>query len=330
VSTVAVTIGAPLEPGRRPGYWKLFRNTAVSQIGAGICIFGVVVALSAASLVGASFNDLSMYAPWVIDGPWPLVASLGWGALVVACVSAFVRGRLGTPRPSRVLTMSAVAITGYAPWLLAITPAGRAGLSLVLLPLALAVIGYDARGRPRPLPRVLEPSTRALLAALVTAALALVAPYTLLHPFGVRGSGVGGNFTATASGYLYSARPGQLVQNMVGLQGSVFPITVIGAHLLGDTTPLRIAAVAPGSNPPVQAWVRVAPGGPIPPRRPVARFPARVGAGGTFWIGWAVTLRHCPSQQAGVTRLRISYRELGLTLTQTVALGSNSTLLRCP
>jgi hypothetical protein len=333
MSTAAVTVGAPLESGRRPGYWKLFASTAVSQLGAGLCLFVVVAALSAVSLVGANLNDLSMYGPWVIDGPWPLVASLAWGTLVVGGVSAFVRRRLAAPRPSRLLTMTAVAIAGYAPWLLVSSPGGRAGLSLALLPATLAVIGYDASGCPRRLPRALGSSTRALRAALAIAALALIVPFTLLHPFAVQGTGIGDTPATTGSGYLYSARPGRLVQQEVGLQGAEFPITVTRVQLLGNITPLRIVRVAPGSNPPVQVWVRVAPGGPSPTSLPFhapPRFPVRLGARHTLWIGWAVTLRHCPTEQASVTRIRISYRELGLALTQTVGLARNSTLLRCP
>jgi hypothetical protein len=332
MSTAAVSVGAPLGPGRRPAYWKLFGSTAVSQIAAGLCLFVVATTLSAVWLVGVNQNELSIYAPWVVDGAWPLVASLAWGALVVTGVSAFVRRRLPAPQASRLLTMTAVAIAGYVPWLLDISPGGRAALSLVLLPATLGVIAYDANGGPRRLPHALEPSTRALGWTLAAAALVLIVPFTLLHPFTVRGAGIEGNSTATDSGYRFSANPGQIVQQNVGLQGAEFPITVTGVRLLGDVAPLRVVRVAPGSSPPMQVWVRTGPGsGQVaPPSVRAARFPVRIRARHSFWVGWAVALRDCSTTRAGVTRIRISYRELGLALTQTVALGNDSTLVRCP
>jgi hypothetical protein len=114
-----------------------------------MCLFAIGVVLSLVSLVGLSTDNLRIYAPWVVDGFWPLLASLGWGLLVVALVAAFVRGGSAQP-PSRVLTMSSVAIGGYVPWLPAVTTSGRAALSAFLLPAVLRVAAYDGpRSRSR-------------------------------------------------------------------------------------------------------------------------------------------------------------------------------------
>ena len=59
------------------------------------------------------------------------------------------------------------------------------------------------------------------------------------------------------------------------------------------------------------------------------RFSIRVAARDSFWIGYAVALRRCPSNPVAVTQLKVSYRELGLSLTQTVPLAGSNTLLSC-
>jgi hypothetical protein len=103
------------------------------------------------------------------------------------------------------------------------------------------------------------------------------------------------------------------VQAEVGLQVGVIPITVTGAHLVGLPNAVRVIRVSRGSSPAPQS----------------ARFSMRVGARHSFWIGYAVTLKRCPIQPVAVTRIKLSYRELGLSLTQTVPLAGSDTLLSC-
>jgi len=293
-----------------------------AQIAGGLCLFAGGALLSWTSLVGlGSGSNVSIYAPWVIDGPWAFVASIGWAALVVALIGSILRGRIKAHDGALLssgLTLGSVAIGGYTPWLLSATPTGRLGLSLFLMPAVLRLVAFDGSGQPRVVPWRIELPRRLRVGALLCAAAALVGPYALLHPFAIHGSGQsGGTFTNTASGFLYSARPGEAVQAEAGLQLGLFPITVTDVRLVALPREIRVLRVTLGSNPPL-----------LQPT-PHARLHARVGARHSLWIGYAVTLTRCPSQTAAITRIRISYRELGLSLTQTVPLAGSNTILSC-
>lgn len=318
--STAVAVSASAGPPRqRPGYWLLFRTAAVAQFAGGLCLFVLGALLSMTSLVGLNLSNLSLYAPWVIDGPWAFAASIGWAALVTALIGSIVRERVearaGAP-PSRVLTMASVAIGGYGPWLLATTSGARLALCLLLMPAVLRLIAFDRSGQPRQLPHGIELSRRVLAMGLVCGAAAFVGPYAVLHPLRTYGSG-GSAGDYTNDGVLYHVRPGQTVQAEAGIQVGTFPITVTGVRLIGVPKEIRIVRVALGVSPPLLH--------PAPPAHLRARVAARHG----LWIGYAIALTRCPSRQAAITQIRVSYRELGLSLTQTVSLNGSNTILSC-
>ena len=320
MSTAAVDAYAG--PSRNgAGYWRLFGASALAQLAGGVCLFAIVAVLSWTSLLGLnSGSNLLIYAPWVIDGPWVLVASIGWAALVSVLIGSFlvarVETRFGVP-PSRVLTWASVAMGGYLPWLLTTTPKGRLGLSLFLMPAVLRLVAFGGSGQPRVLPPRFDIPRRSLFTALFCVAAVLVGPYALLHPLAVHGTGGGGSFTTTDAGYLYQERLGQPLQAEVGLQVGVFPITVTGVRLVGLPRRIRLIRIALESSP------------LLLPTSATARLPARIAARQSLWIGYAVALTRCPSQPVAITRIKLSYRELGLSLTQTVPLAGSNTLLTC-
>jgi hypothetical protein len=300
----------------------VFASAASAQIVGGFCLFVITVALSSTSLVGLNGgSNLLLYAPWVIDGTWALIASAGWAALVSTLIGAILwrgmRARLGVPC-SLGLTVASVAVGGYAPWLLTSFPTARLGLSLLLTPAVVRLVAFDGSGQPRRLPACLDLPRRVRWAGLLYVALAVVAPYALLHPLAVHGSGEsGGTFTSVDAGLLYQVRPGQPVQAEADLQAGVFPITVTGVRLVGLPQGLRVVRIALGSNVPLLRSARH------------GRFPVRVAARHSLWVGYAVALTHCPAQPVAITRLEISYHELGIPLTQTVPLAGFNTLLTC-
>ena len=304
---------------RRPGYWFTFRGVSVGLIAGALCLWLVCVVLSLSSLVVLSSSSFAFYAPWVIESPWSMAAMLGWGCLVSALAGSFVHKRMqsraGVPL-SRALTLASVAAGGYAPWLVSTTPGGRVALSLLATPAILRVVAFEHSGQPRQLPARVELSRRRLAVLLLCSALALVVPFALLHPFALRGSGQSGSATQVTSGWLYDAPPGTRVRAEAGLQTGLFPITVASVHLVGRTQALRVVRMAIGNNAPV-------------PAASARTFPVRIGAGRVLWISYTLELRYCSYPPASVTRMRISYRELGLPLTQTVPLADSNTLLSC-
>ena len=319
MSTAAVGAYAG-PPQKGPGYWRLFGASTFAQLAGGVCLFGIVAVLSWTSLVGVnSGSNLLIYAPWVIDGPWVLVASIGWAAIVSMLIGSILVGRVGTrfgAPPSRALTSASVAMAGYLPWLVTTAPTGRLWLSLLLMPAVLRLVAFDGSGQPRALPPRFAMPRRFRFAAVLCVVAGLVGPYALLHPLSVHGTGESsGNFTST--GYLYQARPGRPVQAEVGLQVGVLPITVTGVRLVDVPHGIRVIKVALGSSP-----LLLSPA-------PTTDLPARVAARHSLWIGYAVALTRCPSQPLAITRIKLSYREVGLSLTQTVPLAGSDTLLTC-
>jgi hypothetical protein len=158
-------------------------------------LFVVEVLVSLSALVGVASSSFSIYAPWVIDGPWALVASIGWGVLVAALIGAILRERVAARTGVVVspgLALVSVAIGGYAPWLLSASGNARIALSLLLVPAVLQLVAFDHRGAARRLPRAVELSGRHLLATLGISALVLVLPYSLLHPLSIHGYGGSG------------------------------------------------------------------------------------------------------------------------------------------
>ena len=309
-------------PAKTPGYWRLFGPSMFALFFGTIGLFAIVLVLSLTAIVGInSGTNLLLYAPWVIDGPWALAASVGWAALVSAMIGSILLGRVRTRigvSLSRVLSWAAVAIGGYLPWLVTTSPTGRLGLSLLATPAALRFVAFDGAGRPRALPSSFYVPRRYRLAALLVVIAAIVGPYALLHPLSVHGSGEsGGNFTDGDAGYAYTVRPGEPVQAELGLQTGAFPITVTGVRLVHLPSAVRVIRVSRGSSPALLHQ----------PQSP--RFSIRVAARDSFWIGYAVALRRCPSNPVAVTQLKVSYRELGLSLTQTVPLAGSNTLLSC-
>jgi hypothetical protein len=322
VST-ALAARQPAQPSGRPGYWRLFGVAAFAQFFGAIALLGIGILLSLTSLVGLNSGaGLVTYAPWVVDGPWAALGDIGWGLLVVALVAVLIRERIQTLlglKVSRVLTLAAVALAGYLPWVVASTATGRVLISLLVMPAAVSGVVFDATGEPRRLRPVWELSGIRHAALLGASALALVTPFALLHPLSVHGNGEdgGGTYEQSAGGFVYTVRPGHLVAASVGLQGGLFPIRITRIEIVPSSSALRVVRITRGSTPPFM--------------RPVRRWALHfaVSARGSFWIGFAVELTRCVSQPVAVGAIRISYTQLGLPLSQTVSLSGNDTLLAC-
>lgn len=309
-------------PPKDPAYWRLFGPSASSLFFGTVGLFALVWALSLTGLLGInSGTNLLLYEPWVIDGPWALVASVGWAGLVSVLIGSLLVARVNTRLGvslSRVLCGASIAIGGYLPWLVTTSPTGRLGLSLFVTPAVLRLVGFDGAAQPRTLPRRIILPRKYQRAALLCVVAGVVGPYSLLHPLSVHGiGGPGGNLTNGESGWSYAVRPGEAVQAEVGLQAGIFPITVTGARLVGLPRSVRVIRLSHGSDPALLH--------PAPP----ARFSVRVAARHSLWIGYAVVLRRCLSQPVAITQVELSYRELGLSLTQTVPLAGSNTILSC-
>lgn len=320
MSTAAVGAYAG-SPPKRPGYWRLFGASAFAQLAGGVCLFGVVAVLSWTSVVGVNSGpNLLIYAPWVIDGPWALAASIGWAAFVSMLIGSILASRAmaRSGATSSVLIWASVAIGGYVPWLVTASSAGRTGLSLFAMPAVLRVVAFDGDGQPRLLRPRFEIPRGIRVAALLGLAGALVAPFTLLHPLSVHGSGGAGGYLSTGdSGYLYRALPGEPAQVEVGLQVGLFPITVTGVRLVDVPRGVRVIRVVLGSD------------APLLRSQPTTSAPVHVAARQLLWIGYAAALTRCPGQPVAITRIRLSYRELGLSLSQTVPLAGSNTFITC-
>ncbi|HEX4035818.1 MAG TPA: hypothetical protein VHX66_15340 [Solirubrobacteraceae bacterium] len=309
-------------PPKDPGYGRLFGPSVFALLFGTVCLFALVSALSLSTLVGVnSGTNLLLYEPWVIDGPWALAASVAWAALVSALIGSILVARVKTRvgvSLSRELCWASVAIGGYLPWLVTTSQTERLAFSLFLTPAVLRFVAFDGAAQPRRLPaRIIRPR-RYELAALLCVVVGVIGPYSLLHPLSVHGTGQsGGTLTNGESGSSYVVAPGEPVQAEVGLQAGIFPITVTGARLVGLPSDVRVIRVSRGSDPALLHQ-------PQP-----ARFSTHVAARHSLWFGYAVALKRCPIRPVAITRIRLSYRELGLSLTQTVPLAGSNTLLSC-
>jgi hypothetical protein len=319
MSSAVVSAGSTVPPGRTPSYGRLFGSAAVAQIVGGMLLLYVGgMTLSLTRLVGVSSGQgLFIYAPWVVDGPWALAASIGWGALVAILIGSLLRARVERRLEvelSRALIVAAVGIGGYAPWLITSSDPGRPFLSLFLVPAVVRVLVFDSTARPRRLPVRFELSGRRLLICVAVAVFALVLPYSSLHPFSVNGSGTsigegGGGSTTTAT-----VSPSEEAWLAAGLQSGNLPLTVTGVRLIHGPD-LVISDVKSNGSPwpaPETSGVRI-----------------HVKARGELWIGYHVKLDACPTNPSGVTGIRITYTQLGMSLEQTVSLAGNDTLLTC-
>jgi hypothetical protein len=318
MSTATAVLEGTSHPGGRPRYSFTFRAVAVGLITGLAALWAICTVVSLLRVVGLSSPPGStLYAPWVIDGPWSLAAVLAWGLLVSSLVAAFVGRRMQArthTTVSRALMIVSVAAGGYGPWLLGTTVLARVVMSLLLTPAIVRVVVFEPSGQPRQLPARLELSAGRLAGLLLFAALVVVAPFALLHPFALRGSGESGGASVSA-GWQYDVQPGQIVKAEAGLETGLFPVTVTAVRVLGQSRALRILSFTPGDNAPVTASG--------------AGLPMRIAAGQSLWVSYKLALRYCTDPPASITRIRVSYRELGLALTQTVPLAGSNTLVSC-
>ncbi len=215
--------------------------------------------------------------------------------------------------PSRTLTQMSVALGGYGPWLLATSPGGHVVLSLLAIPAILRVLAFDRAGQPRRVPRCFELSLGPFTAVLVACAVVLIVPFALQHPFTANGYSP----QAADGKIVHPTKPGRWLTASAGLTGGRFAVAVTGVRLLGPSGGLR---VAPGV---------LSVGGPTFPFARRAPLPFHVPAGRSLWVSYRLKIRRCEGRPVGVTRIRLSYRELGLSLTQTVRLADGSMLLTC-
>jgi len=316
MSTAIAGAQTVTDGGERPGYWLTFRAVAVGLLGGGILLWAASAVLSLTSLVGISNGGLSEFAPWVIDGPWSLVAVIAWGLLVSALFGWLVRRRIEartTVVLSRALTMAAVAVSGYGPWLVAATPTARMAISLFLAPAVVRFATFEHSGRPRLPPARLELTPARLRALLLVSVLGVAGPFSLLHPFAVRGSESSGNSSQGTVGNVFDTAQGKVVQAAAGIENGLFPVAVTAVRILGDTRAIRILSVQADHLPELGS----------------ARYPIHLRARGSLWVTYRVALGYCADPLPAITRIRLDYSELGLALSQTVPLGGANTLLSC-
>jgi len=311
-------------PGTPPGSWRLVRATVPGLILGVIALWAIGIALSLTGLVyTAAGGGVSIFAPWVLDGPWSLAADAAWGALVCALLAAPVRERVRTRTGgapiSRVLTVASIAAGGYLPWLLTGASGARGALALLATPALLRAVAFERSGVPRRLPPALELGNRRLASLGAFGVLVLIAPFALLHAIAIDGTSQSGNARSTSSGFLISVAPGHVVVAQSALRAGLVPITVTAVTPLTNSRIVRIVRV------------RLELGAPLIPSGSRLALPVRVGARRSLWVGFALTLRRCPfGTQTGITRIRVRYRELGISLTETVPLERSNVFLTCP
>ena len=331
MSTVALpTIPLSGRGDQRPGYWLVLRRVLLGQVLGSLALVLGTAVLAWASLVRLNTSGLSLFAPWLIGGAWSIVASVGWGVLVVALVGSVVRSSVqrrtgATLSPG--LTLLAVAIGGYGPFLLAASQQARLVLSVLVTTVLVLTLAFDGSGQPRRLPAGVELS-RARLAALVAGcAVVLVAPFAVLHPLlsfanlevGALGSNPNLSPNPSPGDNL---RPGERLQLMTALKPGDFAITVTAVRLLGTDGVLHVdRSVVTLNAPPEPAFWH--------PRARATTLPLRVAAWQALWVSDTLTLKRCPATPVTLTAVRVSYREFGVSLTQVVPLDQNTTVAAC-
>lgn len=319
-AAVATPVRVGEHDGRRPDYWVVLRRVLLGQVGGSLCLLLIAAVLSWLSLASVDVSNLSMYGPWVIDGAWSLAASIGWGVLVVALIGSIVRAQVqarvgGTL--SRALMFAAVALGGYGPAIFNENSAARVVLTVVTTPAFVLLLGFESSGQPRRLPAAVELSRRRLAVTLPLVAVVLVAPFAVLHPLLSFASLETGAFSSNPNPEaqpIYDLRPGGHIQVTTAMKPGHFPITVTGAKILGTAGVLRVDRVTVSVNSPPVSFIRQPP------------LPLRIDAGHALWIGAKLTLVRCSAGPVTVAAVRVSYRELGLSLTQAVPLDQSTTV----
>ncbi|HEY1775548.1 MAG TPA: hypothetical protein VGG41_05245 [Solirubrobacteraceae bacterium] len=323
-AAVATPVRVGGDGGRGPGYWLVLRRVLLGQVAGSLSLLAIATALSWSSLASVDVSSLAMYSPWLIDGAWSLAATVGWGLLVVALVGTLVRAavqaRVGTTL-SRGLTFLAVAVGGYAPTLLELSAPARLILTVTLTSALVLVLAFEQSGEPRRLPAAVELSRRRLAVVLPIAAVVLVAPFALLHPLlsfaSLERGAFGGNPNPQGQS-VYHLRPGGGMELETAMKPGHLPITVTAVRVLGTDGLLRVDAVTVTANSPPDPFVHVAP-----------KLPLRVDAGHALWVSAKLTLVRCRARAFSISAVRVSYRALGLSLTQSVPLDQSLSIAAC-
>jgi hypothetical protein len=313
--------------GRRPGYWLITRRVLLGQALGTVMLLAFAALLSSTSLITIDMSSLSIYEPWIIDGPWSLLAALGWGLLVVTVVGSLVRAevtrRTGV-RLSRTLTLAAVALGGYAPTLLEETRGARVVLTVLATAALVRALAFAPDGSARVLPSRAEPTRRSLAALFLATTVAVVIPFAILHPLLSLGSIDNGAFSSAANPSdapaLANLSPGGHLGFQTALKPEHFAITITAIQLVGAGGALRTDHRYLNVNSPYV-------GPPFGP--PALALPLHVAPAQAFWIDYRLTLTRCTRRPLELSAVRISYRELGLSLEQTVPLDQRLTIAPC-
>jgi hypothetical protein len=301
----------------------LLRRVLLGQVCGSLCLWVAASAFAWLSLVRVNLSGLSIYAPWIIDGAWSAAASVGWAVIVVVLLGSIVRATVqartgGTL--SRGLTLLAVAIGGYAPPVFAASSGARIVLAALVTPALVLILVFDGSGQPRRPAAAFELSPRWLAALVVASGLVLVAPFAVLHPLlsftNLETPSLGSNPNSSPPvGNVL--RPGDHVQVTTALKPGDASITVTAVRFVGTGGVLRVDRVATRVNTMPVPFVRPTP------------LPLRLNAWQALWISAQLTLTRCPATPVTLTAVRVSYREFGLSLSQTVPLDDNTNVPAC-
>jgi hypothetical protein len=327
MSTVAVGVASTGERrSRRPGYGLLLRRVLLAQVCGSACLWLATSAFAWVSLVRVNVSGLSLYSPWIVDGAWSGAATVGWAVLVVALIGSAVRASVqarsgGTL--SRGLTLLAVAIGGYAPLVLTASSGPRIVIAALATPALVLVIAFDSTGQPRRPSVGVDLSRRSLAASVLVAAVVLVAPFAVLHPLlsftNLETPALGSNPNADSAATLgYGLHPGEHVQVVTALKSGDASITVTAVRLVGTGNSLRVERIVTTVNATAEPFART------------TALPIRVAAWQALWISATVTLTRCRATPVTLSAVRVSYREFGVSLSQTVPLDQSTTVLACP
>jgi hypothetical protein len=319
-AVAAPFVGAGSPRQRRPGYWQVLRGVLLGQVLGTVALTGVCWLLSALKLVGVGQHAFAVFLPWRIEGLWSLAAAVGWAVIICTLIGACVCNAMERRTETRIslgVCVFAVALGGYGSMLLGGTSAGELLLAVFLAPAVVRLAAFERDGAPRRPAWPIDLRGRPTAVILAVAALLLVAPYSVLHPFAADGEswGTQGQAEESSTSDLHAVVANQRVEAGVGLQGGRLPMTVTGVRLLGNIAALRITGVGLTPNEPAGSWPR----GAAPP--------VHLRAGESLWISYTVALRRCPAS-ASVDRVRLSYRVLGIDMSQTV-IPLHSTRLTC-